>query len=88
MARRRVTIRQVYALAAALCARAGEPWPESFDEASELIGRVRTEIGHPQPRLEDCPPRPRPRGRRQLDKRLHDQLVDELLGGSRSRDPP
>jgi hypothetical protein len=75
--RRSVTVRQVYALAAALCARAGEPWPETFDEASELIGRVRTEIEHPQPRLEDCPPR---RRRRRLDRRLHDELVDELVG--------
>jgi hypothetical protein len=87
---RRVTARQVYALAAALCARAGEPWPESFDEASELIGRMRTEIGHPHARLEDCPRRPpRARRRRQLDRRLHDELVDELLGGRPgSRDPP
>jgi hypothetical protein len=86
--RRGVTVRQVYALAAALCVRAGEPWPETFDEASELIGRIRTEIGHPHPRLEDRPPRGRPRRRRQLDRRLHDQLVDELLGRPGSRDPP
>jgi hypothetical protein len=83
--RRRVTVRQVYALAAALCARAGEPWPETFDDASELIGRVRAEIGHPHARLEDCPPR---RRRRPRDLRLHDELVDELLGRHGSRGPP
>jgi hypothetical protein len=88
MRRGRVTIRQVYALAAALCVRAGEPWPETFDEASELIGRIRTEIGHPHARLEDCPPRRRPRRRTQLDRRLHDQLVDELIGRPGARDPP
>ena len=54
------TVRQVYALAAALCERAGEKWPESRAAASELIERLRTENGHPAPRLEDTPPRARP----------------------------
>jgi hypothetical protein len=58
------SIRQVYALAAALCERAGEPFPETRDEASELIERLRTENGHPAPRLEDVPMRPRGRSRR------------------------
>ena len=49
------TVRQVYALAAALCERAGEEFPETRDAASELIERLRTENGHPSPRLEDVP---------------------------------
>jgi hypothetical protein len=59
------TVRQVYALAASLCERAGEEFPESFETASELIERLRVEAGHPQPRLEDVPLRARrPGGRR------------------------
>ena len=61
---RKPTVRQVYALAAALCERAGEEFPETSDGASELIERLRTESGHPAPRLEDTPPRPRRRGPR------------------------
>jgi hypothetical protein len=49
------TVRQVYALAAALCERAGEEFPETRDAASELIERLRVENGHPAPRLEDVP---------------------------------
>ena len=52
------TVRQVYALAAALCERVGEEFPESSEAASELIERLRLENGHPQPRLEDVPFRP------------------------------
>jgi hypothetical protein len=48
------TVRQVYALAAALCERLGEEFPESRADASELIERLRTENGHPAPRLEDA----------------------------------
>ena len=60
------TVRQVYALAAALCAQAGEAFPETRAEASETIERLRLETGHPAPRLSDLPPRPRRRrgGRR------------------------
>jgi hypothetical protein len=58
------TVRQVYALAAALCERAGEEFPESRAEASELIERLRIEIGHPAPRLADVAVRPRRRRRR------------------------
>jgi hypothetical protein len=53
------TVRQVYALAVALCERAGERFPETREEASELIERLRIESGHPAPRLEDVPFRPR-----------------------------
>jgi hypothetical protein len=49
------TVRQVYALAAALCERAGEEFPETLDAASELIERLRIDNGHPMPRLEDTP---------------------------------
>jgi hypothetical protein len=55
MRSRKPTVRQVYALAAALCERAGEAFPETPDEASELIERLRVENGHPAPRLEDVP---------------------------------
>ena len=54
------TVRQVYALAAALCERMGEEFPESKGDASELIERLRIENGHPAPRLEDAPRRMRP----------------------------
>ena len=67
----RPTVRQVYALAAALCERAGEAFPETFDEASELIERLRLELGHPQPRLSDVLLRPRRRrGRRRGVRRF------------------
>ena len=58
------TVRQVYALAAALCSAAGLAFPETREAASELIERVRLEIGHPAPRLIDTPLRPRRRRRR------------------------
>ena len=53
------TVRQVYALAAALCERMGEEFPETREAASETIERLRIENGHPEPRLEDLPRRPR-----------------------------
>jgi hypothetical protein len=55
------TTRQVYALAGALCTRMGETWPATRAEASEAITRLRSENGHPQPRLDDCQPRRRQR---------------------------
>jgi hypothetical protein len=60
------TVRQVYALAAALCERVGEAFPETRAEASEAIERLRLESGHPAPRLSDVSFRPRRRrsGRR------------------------
>ena len=64
----RPTIRQIYALAAALCERAGEEFPETRGDASELIERLRIENGHPAPRLEDTPARgPPPRRRRRAN---------------------
>jgi hypothetical protein len=58
------TVRQVYALAAALCSRAGLAFPETREAASDLIECVRLEIGHPAPRLSDVPLRRRRRRRR------------------------
>ena len=67
----RPTIRQIYALAGALCERAGEEFPEDKEAASELIERLRIENGHPAPRLEDTPYRePRSRSRRGREDRL------------------
>jgi hypothetical protein len=57
------TVRQVYALAAALCERLGEEFPPTREAASETIERLRIENGHPAPALEDSPLRP-PRERR------------------------
>jgi hypothetical protein len=70
------TVRQVYALAAALCERAGEEFPETREDASELIERLRIESGHPAPRLEDVPYRPQ--GRRRGASRVAKELVDEM----------
>jgi hypothetical protein len=60
------TVRQVYALAAALCEKHGEQFPETRADASQLIERLRDETGHPSPRLEDSPSAQasRPRRRR------------------------
>jgi hypothetical protein len=76
-------VRQIYALAAALCERAGEEFPETRDAASELIERLRIENGHPAPRLEDSPmPRAsRRRGRGGADKlarRIAAEVAREL----------
>jgi hypothetical protein len=80
----RPTVRQIYALAAALCERGGEEFPEDRDAASELIERLRIENGHPAPRLEDVPYRPRPRrpsrgrGAERLAKRIAAELARDL----------
>jgi hypothetical protein len=76
MQKRKPTVRQIYALAAALCERAGEEFPETGEAASELIERLRIENGHPAPRLEDVPLRAR--GRRRGDSRVAKELVDEM----------
>jgi hypothetical protein len=76
----KATIRQIYALAAALCERGGEEFPETREAASELIERLRIENGHPAPRLEDVPFRPRRRRRRDEppDERLHSRVAASL----------
>jgi hypothetical protein len=43
--RERPTVKQVYALAAALCQRHGESFPETRSQASETIERLRNEGG-------------------------------------------
>jgi len=62
----RPTVRQVYALAAALCDGAGLVFPRARGQASTLIERLRMDTGHPAPRLTDLPVRlsPRRSGRR------------------------
>jgi len=75
------TARQVYALAAALCERMGEEFPETREAASEAIERLRIENGHPAPRLEDTPARPRGARRRRRDRVSSDvarRLAEEL----------
>jgi len=77
------TVRQVYALTAALCERTGEAFPETLDEASELIQRLRIENGHPASRLVDMPRR-RWRRRRRVPARaigasaVAKELADEM----------
>ena len=77
----KATVKQVYALAAALCERAGEEFPETREAASELIERLRTENGHPAPRLEDVPRRRRAGGRRSRsrDERMRGRAADDLV---------
>jgi len=59
------TVRQVYALAAALCERMGEEFPRTREAASATIERLRIENGHPAPALDDATPADRaPRERR------------------------
>ena len=48
------TVMQVYALAAALCTFTGQEFPRTREEATDLIERIRIDIGHPEPSL---PPR-------------------------------
>ena len=78
------TVRQIYALAAALCVKTDLPWPETAPEASEAIGRLREDLGLPFAWLEDAPYRRRtrrtPRARLR-DIELHEWALDELLGG-------
>jgi hypothetical protein len=49
------TVRQMRALAAALCERAGEEFAANRAAASELIERLRTKNGHPEPSLKEAP---------------------------------
>ncbi len=49
--RRKPTVKQVYALARELCERAGEGFPATVAEASELIERLRVENGKPGGRV-------------------------------------
>jgi hypothetical protein len=73
------TVRQVYALAAALCERAGEEFPETREAASETIERLRIENGHPAPRLDDTPARRGRRTSRDINSRVAAALAEEML---------
>lgn len=53
------TVRQIYALAGALCEFTDQEFPRTRAEASDLIERLRIDTAHPAPSLEDSPPRPR-----------------------------
>jgi hypothetical protein len=75
------TARQIYALAAALCERMGEEFPETREAASATIERLRIENGHPAPRLEDTPlrrRRRRRRGREPVESAVARKLAEEL----------
>ena len=74
------TVRQVYALAAVLCERAGKEFPETREAASELIERLRIESGHHAPRLEDVPVRRRGQWARAevAESRVASELVREM----------
>ena len=81
------TARQIYALAAALCEKAGEPFPDTLADASAQLERLRTELGHPAPHLVDCP-QPRRRSQRSfrrgsdlLASEVAEHLVREMRGG-------
>jgi hypothetical protein len=52
MGERKPTVRQIYALAGALCERMGVEFPATPAAASELIERLRRENGHPAPTLD------------------------------------
>lgn len=64
------TVRQVYALAGALCEFTNQEFPKTREEASDLIERLRIDTGHPRPSLEYAEARtPRPRsGRRRRER--------------------
>ena len=47
------TVKQIYALAAALCTFTGQDFPRTREEATDLIERVRIDIGHPEPSLRE-----------------------------------
>jgi hypothetical protein len=79
------TVRQVYALAAALCERMGEEFPETREAAPSTIERLRIENGHPAPRRDDAPlpsgggRRRRKRGRDDREaSRAAAELVEEM----------
>lgn len=50
------TVRQIYALAGALCEFTDQEFPRTREQASDLIERLRIDTGHPRPSLEDAAP--------------------------------
>ncbi|HKI90696.1 MAG TPA: hypothetical protein VJ986_00225, partial [Gaiellaceae bacterium] len=78
------TARQIYALSAAFCVKEGYDWPANRVEASELLGELRREIGHPRAALADNPLHPRaPRWRRYAEWELHREIADAFLQARR-----
>jgi len=77
------TVRQIYALAAALCERSGEEFPATREVASEAIERLRAENGNLAPRLQDMSfrdlgPRRAGRGTRKLARAIAAEVAREL----------
>jgi hypothetical protein len=73
------TVRQVYALAAALCERSGEEFPATRELASEAIERLRAENGHPGAApLRHHSPRRTGRGTRKLARAIAAEVAREL----------
>jgi len=79
------TVRQIYALAAVLCEKAGEEFPDTRGEASALIERLRVEQGRPAPWLDGQPPsqptsrmRTRTRGTDKLARAVAAEVLREL----------
>jgi hypothetical protein len=58
------TVRQIYALAGALCEFTDQEFPRTRAEASDLIERLRIDTGHPRPSLEESEPLPKTLSRR------------------------
>ena len=74
------TARQIYALAAALCAKEGYQWPADRVEASELLGEVRRAIGHPRAELADnLLHERRPRWARYAEWELHRAVLEDEI---------
>jgi hypothetical protein len=72
-------VRQIHALAAALCERSREEFPATRELASEAIERIRAENGHPAPRLQEAaPPRRAGRGTRKLARAIAAEVAREL----------
>jgi hypothetical protein len=72
------TFRQMWALVAALCERAGEDFARDRASASALIERLRLELGHPEPRLEDVSLRRRLRNGRGGTAKLARAIAAEV----------
>ena len=77
------TVRQVYALAAALCERSRQEFPATGEVASEAIERLRAESGHPAPGIQDMAlrdsgPQRAGRGTRKLARAIAAEVAREL----------
>ena len=74
------TARQIYALAAAFCVKEGYEWPETRADASDLLGELRREIGHPRAELADnALHERRPKWARRQEWELHREIADAFL---------